>query len=228
MAFFTVNTNEENVKDYVGNGGKYLNKSGIYEIVIKNAFVDVSKNGSQSISLFFEYEGQPQTIYSAIRLTNNNGTPNIGAALFNKLAVVCGASEGSEIADPVPMQLPVGAGGTMKECMVLEDFNDMPVYMRLQMEYGMYEGKIQERKNIRNFFRVPDKATAAEIVNNTEVGLQYEKELEYADKVTYKDDLTEEDVAEWIKNRGNKDKEETSASKPAPISFGQKRSFSRS
>ena len=56
MAFFTVNTNEENVKDYVGNGGKYLNKSGIYEIVIKNAFVDVSKNGSQSISLFFEYE----------------------------------------------------------------------------------------------------------------------------------------------------------------------------
>lgn len=227
MAFFTVNTNEENVKDYTG-GGKYLNKSGIYEIIIKNAFVEVSANGSQSISLFIEYEGQPQVIYNAIRLTNNDGTPNLGQALFNKLAVICGANEGSIIADPVSIELPIGKNNTMKECSVLEDFNDMPVYIHLHMEYSMYEGKIQERKNIRNFFRVPDKATAAEIINNTEFGLQYEKELQYADKTTYKNDLTEEDIVEWVKNRGNKDKEETPP-KSAPISFsGNKRTFSRS
>ena len=49
---------------------------------------------------------------------------------------------------------------------------------------------------------------------------------EDADKTSYKDGLTEEDITEWKKNR-SKGKEEESESKPAPISFGQKRSFSR-
>lgn len=228
MAFFTVNVDEQNVSDYEGNGNKYINKSGIYEVVIKNVIVDVSAKGSQFINLWIEYNGQTQMIYNAIRLTNNDGSANLGQSLFNKLAIVCGATEGNEIADPVSVFLPIGKNSELKECMVLEEFNDTPIFIRLQMEYGMYEDKIQERKIIRNFFRVPDKATAAEIVNNTEFGLQYEKELEYADKIIYKDDLTEEDVAEWIKNRSNKNKSEETTTNNKPISFGQKRIFSRS
>lgn len=35
MAFFKVTTSEESVKDYTGDGGKWLNKSGIYDVIVK-------------------------------------------------------------------------------------------------------------------------------------------------------------------------------------------------
>lgn len=226
MGFFTVKTDEENVRDFSGNT-KYINKSGMYDLIIKSAIVDVSSGGSQVINLWVENDGQPQMIYNAIRLTNKDGSPNFGQSLFNKLAVVCGATEGSEINDPVSKMLPIGKNGESKECMVLEDFNDIPVVAHIRMEYSLYNGKIMENKVIRNFFRFEDKATASEIVNNAEnKGTQYEKESEDADKISYKNGLTEEDVTEWKKNR-SKGKEEETESKPAPISFGQKRSFSR-
>lgn len=226
MGFFTVKTDEESVRDYSGST-KYINKSGMYELIIKNAIVDVSSGGSQVVNLWVENEGQAQMIYNAIRMTNKDGSPNLGQALFNKLAVVCGATEGNEINEPVPMMLPIGKSGESKECMVLEDFNDLPIVAHIRMEYSLYNGKIMENKVIRNFFRFEDKATASEIVNNAEnKGAQYEKECEDADKTTYKDGLTEEDITEWKKNR-SKGKEEEAEAKPAPISFGQKRSFSR-
>ena len=226
MGFFTVKTDEESVRDFSGNT-KYINKSGMYELIIKGAIVDVSSGGSQVVNLWVENDGQPQMIYNAIRLTNKDGSPNLGQALFNKLAVVCGATEGNEINDPVPMMLPIGKNSESKECMVLEDFNDIPVVVHIRMEYSLYNGKIMENKVIRNFFRFEDKATASEIVNNAEnKGAQYQKECEDADKTSYKDGLTEEDITEWKKNR-SKNKEEEPESKRAPISFGQKRSFSR-
>ena len=123
MGFFTVKTDEESVRDYSGST-KYINKSGMYELIIKSAIVDVSSGGSQVVNLWVENEGQAQMIYNAIRMTNKDGSPNLGQALFNKLAVVCGATEGNEINEPVPMMLPIGKSGESKECMVLEDFNE--------------------------------------------------------------------------------------------------------
>ena len=114
-----------------------------------------------------------------MRLTNNDGSPNLGQKLFTKLCVVAGAADGGEINDPVSRMIPMGKGGEEVECMVLEDFDNVPVTIRLQMEYSMYEGKIQETKSIRNFFRYEDKATASEIVNNSEEkGKQFAAEQE--------------------------------------------------
>ena len=217
-----INTSEENVKDYTGDGGNYINKSGMYEVILKRVIVDSTANGSEFINLWIEYNGQEQIIFQAMRLTNNDGSVNLGQKLFTKMAVVCGATEGAEIADPVTEMLPIGAKSVEKECSVLEDFNNQPVYMRVQMEYGMYEGKIQERKNVRNFFRLTDKASASEMVNGTEFGKQYEQEMEYADKVTYKDGLTEEDVKEWVKNRSSNKKDDGKDAKPSG-GFGGKR-----
>ena len=225
MAFFTVNTTEENVKDYTGDGGKWLNKSGIYDVIIKAVIVDSTAKGSEFLNLWVEHEGQEQPIYQAMRLTNNDGSPNLGQKLFTKLCVVAGAADGGKISDPVSRMLPMGKGGEEVECMVLEDFDDTPVTLRLQMEYSMYEGKPQASKNIRNFFRFEDHATAAEIVNNADVGKQYEKELEYADKVSYKDGLTEEDVQNWL-NSQKSGKKEGVNNKPA-AGFGQKRTFGK-
>lgn len=225
MAFFKVSTNEENVRDYEGGGG-YLNKSGIYEVKIKHTVVNTSPNGSTYIDLYVEYKDKLIPIFQAIRLTNNDGSANLGQALFNKLCIIAGATEGNEINEPVPATLPIGKNKEAVDCLVLEDFNDLVVYLRLQMEYSVYDGKIRENKNIRNFFRYEDKATASEIVNDAkEKGSQYFKEEEYADKVVYKDDLTEEDIKQWIQDRKS-GKESTVQSTPKP-SFGTKRTFGK-
>jgi hypothetical protein len=227
MAFFKVDTNEENVKDYSGDGGKWLNKSGIYDVIIKAVIVDTTAKGSEFLNLWLEYEGQEQPIYQAMRLTNNDGSPNLGQKLFTKFCVAAGAESGSEVNDPVSRMIPMGKGGEEIECMVLEDFDDTPITIRLQMEYSMYEGKVQQTKSIRNFFRFEDKATASEIVNNSEEkGKQFEAEQEYADKVTYKDGLTEEDVAEWLKAQRSGKKEDSNKKPSAGFGSG-KRTFGK-
>lgn len=228
MAFFSVKTDDENVRDYSGEGGAFINKSGIYEIILKALIVDQTKNGSQVINMWFSHQGKDQMIYQAIRMTNNDGSPNLSQKLFNKLAVVAsGSKEDFDIGDPVSVMLPIGKDGEEKECMVLEEFSEIPLFMRVQMEYSMYEGKIRENKSIRNFFRYEDKATASEIVNDVEEkGSQFEKESEYADKTTYKDGLTEEDVQQWLKDRRSGKKDDEGTKKPSN-GFGQKRTFGK-
>lgn len=225
MAFFTVSTNEENVRDYTPSNGQYINQSGIYEVIIKAVVVDQTAKGSQYLNLWLEHKGKEQPIYQAIRLTNNDGSANFGQQLFTKFCIVAGLGDNAEVSDPTPRMIPMGKGGSDVECMVLEEFTDIPMFMRVQMEYSMYNGNIQETKNIRNFFRYEDKATASEIVNNVEdKGSQYEKEEEYADKVSYKDGLTEEDIVEWKKNRKAGAKE---VDKKPATGFGVKRTFGK-
>lgn len=226
MAFFTVKADAESVRDGGSGGSSYINKSGMYEVIIKNVIVDQTKNGSQVLHLWVEYMGKQQPIYNAIRLTNNDGSANFGQDLFNKLCVVMGAADGGVINDPVPAQVPMGKGGEMKTVDVLPDFEDQPVHMHVRMEYSMYNDSIQESKVIRNFFRFEDKATAAEIVNNAEEkGKQYEKEAESIQD-SYKNGLTEEDVEAWLAERRGNKKEEPKDVKPS-VGFGAKRTFGR-
>ena len=161
MAFFKVSVDKESVKDYTGGNSKYLTKSGVYDIIIKAVIVDTTAKGSEHLNLWVEYEGQEQPLYQAMRLKNNNGSANeVGNNLFTKLCIVAGAVDGKEISDPVSRMLPMGKNKEMVECMVLEDFDDMPITIRLQIEYSMYENKIRSTKIIRNFFRYEDKDTA--------------------------------------------------------------------
>ena len=139
MAFFKVTTNEESVKDYTGDGGKWLNKSGIYDVIVKAVIADTTAKGSEYLNLWLEYEGQLQPIYQAMRLTNTDGSRNFGADLFNKFCIIAGATDGADIAEPVSRMLPMGKGGEEVECMVLEDFDDTPITLRLQMEYSIME-----------------------------------------------------------------------------------------
>jgi len=222
MAFMTMNTSQENVQDWSGDGSNFINKSGFYEVVIKAAIVDVTQKGSQHINLWVDYNGQDQMLFQAIRLTNTDGSPNLGQQLFTKLYTVLGGQDGGVIAEPVSKQLPIGAKGAEKEAMVLEEFTDQPVIIRIQMEYSLYEGKIQEKKLVRNVFRVTDKATAAEIVNAATPGEQYNKEAEFADQVKYDDGLTEEDVKKWKADQKANRGKITSDNKPT-AGFGGKK-----
>jgi len=198
MAFAKKKTDKASVK---ASGSNYINASGVYPLTILAAFVTTSASGSEVIDFFVESNGQNQVLYGNLRITNKTGPDGepvvneIGDKTFNHLIVV---SDLDEVSMPVEMELPIGKDGKDKIVSVLEDFADVEVQVRIQLEYSMYNGKIQEKKVIRDFYRIGDGATAEEIVNESEAGLGLEKDMKYADNITYKDDLTPEDIAKWV------------------------------
>ena len=221
MGFFKVNVDEESVKDFVAGDTKYIRNSGMHELIIKKLIVDESEGGSQFVNLLVTYNGQDQPIFQAFTLTNKNGSTNLGARVLNKLMVIANIEETSDL---VEEEVPIGKANANKICNVIPDFEDLPVVMNINMEYSMYNGKIQKKKIIRNVFRVPDYATAAEILNEKEVGEQYKKELETCTIPTLKN-VTMEDVELYEKNVGKTPKEEET--KKSPTSFGKKKAFGK-
>ena len=223
MSFATASKKQEDVKQ---GGSAYINGSGIYPVTILAPVVSVGQKGAQTVDLYVEHQGQKQICYGNLRVTNNDGSPNkIGAKIFNQLLII---ADVDSVADPVAEELPIGkkdskGNSAMKEVDILEDLCDLEVLMRIQMEYDIYNGNIQEKKNIKSFFR-PDRATAEEIVNGTEPGPGYEREQKYVNNVTFKDGLTEETIAQWIRDKrpkGTGGGGSSSAPEKAP-SFGTK------
>lgn len=197
MSFFKASKEQKDLEQNTGTS--YINKSGCFPVNIIAPFVSASKNGSVSVDLFLDHKGQNQVIYGNMRITNNDGSNNsIGAKVFNQLAVIAGVDDVSE---PEENDLPIGKNNEIKPVAVLEDLCDIDVVLRIQMEYSIWNKNIQESKIIRGFYRAGDNASAEEIVNGTEAGVQYAKEEEYFENVTYKDGLDEETVAKWIKDK---------------------------
>lgn len=222
MSFFNASTKAEDVKQ---GGSNYINRSGIYPVRILASFASASKGGSTSVDLYLDHAGQKQVLYGNLRITNNDGSPNkIGSKIFNQLVIIAGL-EG--VSDPIDGQLPIGKNDAMKDVAVLEDLSDIDALIRVQMEYSLYNGKIQEKKVIKSFFRAADRATAEEIVNETEPGAGYEAELKYADNITFRDDLDEAAIEAWIKGGRKEEGGAPSAPKKAPA-FGARRFGSNS
>lgn len=193
MSFATASKKKEDVQQ---GGSNHITGSGFFPITILAPVVSVSKGGSASVDLFVDHLTQKQIVYGNLRVTNNDGSPNkIGAKIFNQLLIIAGLDS---VADPVEAELPIGKKGAMKPCDVLEDLADLEVIMRIQMEYSVYNGNIQEKKIIKSFFRASDNATAEEIVNEETPGAGYAREGKYENNVTYKDGLDEAAITAWI------------------------------
>ena len=222
MSFFKASTKKEDLQQ--GGNSAYINKSGVFPVNVIVPFVQVSDKGSQVVELFVEHEGQKQPIYGNMRITNNNGDANkIGQKIFNQLVIIAGVED---VAEPETAELPIGKDSAMKDVDVLESLADIDVLMQVKMEYGTYNGNITEKKIIRGFYR-PDMASAEEIVNESEVGVQYAKDEKYFEGDTYKDGLDEEAVAAWIaagRPKGTAGKSAGGEAKKAP-SFGKKKGF---
>lgn len=215
---FNVNRTSEAVKDK-SSGSNFMNKSGIYTATIKFASIDVSKNGAKSVNFNFDVNGNSQTIYGPY-ITDKQGNPlDIGLGLVrDKLGVIAGVDGSLNIEDETHN---VGKDNKPQEFAVITDFTDLPVKLRLQMEYSIYNGGINERRVIKNFFR-EDGASAEEIIaiengEEAEIGkrLAYETE-KLANNVTYKDGLTEEDVAKFLADKAANKASNTPA-KSAPV-----------
>jgi len=193
MSFFKISTESKDIEEQTGNGGKWIGSSGIYDVTILAPFVDTNSSGAMTVNFFVNANGQDQVIYGNLKLHNNDMSENFAAKIFNKLCIVTEI----EPEDPVDGELPIGKKGAMKDVAILEDMADLEVKMRIQMEYSIYNGNISEKTVIKGFYRA-DGASAEEVVNETEIGIQLQKDLPYAENITYYDNLDAEKIAEWI------------------------------
>lgn len=180
----------------------FINRSGIYEVQLNYVQVAATKNGATQLNFNVTHNGMAQTIYGPILLSKEGKLNEITSNLLNRLCIIAGMADGQEI-ETDTAEFPVGKDQKMMEMEIIPELTDIPIRIRIQMEYSLWDGQIQERKNIKAFYR-EDGATAAEAEAGENIGRRIALDEEkYANNVTYKDGLTEDDVKEWIANRSN-------------------------
>ena len=210
---FKVTTKQEAIKE-VTNTSNFINKSGVYDVVIKHAYINVAKTGSESINFVVDYNGQEQTLYGPYYKNKEGETLEIGTNLYNKLAIIAGLDDGDELT-LVENEIPLGKDQTLTEVSTIEEFEDLPVKVYVQQVFSKYEDNINEKQDIRTFYRAKDGATAEEIINDENFGNQLKVVMEkYADKVVYRDGLTEEDIKEWLNERYSKQQDTKKTPRP--------------
>ena len=228
MNILKIDKSKEAVADF--SGSKYLNKSGIYDVVINFASIDTSKSGASSVNFNVTYNGESNTIYGPY-ITDKEGNPlKVGLSLVrDKLGIIAGVEDELTIENEEHV---VGKDKKPQEFAVITEFSNLPVKIRLQEEYSKYNGEIKQSMTIKNFFR-EDGASAEEILNGTEIGkrLAYEQET-LSNKVTYapsakgaNDAPTPEEVAAWKESKKSAKATQTPAPKvaaAAPKLFGKK------
>jgi len=213
---FKINTSAEAVKE--ASGSSYIAKSGIYDVTINFASIGTASTGAKSVNFNITNNGNEQTIYGPY-IENKDGDPlEIGLKLINKLGIIAGLGEGDEL-EVETEEHAVGKDKKVQDFEVITNFSDLDVKMRLQEEYSINPKTDQIRKAmvIRGVYTA-EGASAEELINETEVGVQLEKDQKYAQNITYKNDLTADDVAAWKASKA----EGGDSKKPAPKKAAKK------
>ena len=212
-----VSNSDDDLKD--AGGGGYINHSGIYDVNLNYVQLAETKNKAYQLNFNVTNNGMDQTIYGPILVGKDGKINDITKGLLNRLCVIAGMPDGQEI-ETETAEIPVGKDQKPMEMEIIPELSDIPVKMRVQMEYSIWDDKIQERRAVKAFYR-EDGATAAEAKSGDNIGARLATDQEkYANNVTYKDGLTEEDVAEWLKARFSSSK---SAKKTATPKAASKR-----
>lgn len=209
---FSVSTSKEALSQFADSS--YMSKSGIYDVKIKFASVDVSKNGAESVNFNVEYNGADSTIYGPYVTSKDGQTLEIGAKLINSLAVIAGMGNGDQFTTEEEEHV-VGKDKKAQTFTVITNFSDLPVQVHLQEEYSRNPNTndIQKRMVLKGFYRAEDGADAAEVVSGKDIGKRLATVTEkYARNVTYKD-VTPEEVAAW---KAAKADSKAAPAKPAP------------
>jgi hypothetical protein len=195
-----VSKKEDAIKESGGGDGSYINRSGVYDVNLNYVQVAETKNKAHQLNFNVTNQGMEQTIYGPI-LIGIDGTVNkITENLLNRLCILAGMDH-DQLIETETVTMKVGKDKKDMEMEVIPELNDLSVKMRVQMEYSMYEGKLQERKGIKAFYR-EDGATASEAEDNENIGKRLAiDEEKYATNVTYRDGLTAESVSALIKER---------------------------
>lgn len=184
----------------IGDGGTKLaiNKSGLYNIQIVKAYMKL-KEGTNAKTLHLrvkvdDNEGQ-QVLF--IRQTNKDGKENFEKILLDKLLVVCGIEEVKRL---IPTRFTYKDKEYMEDC--IQELENKKVIVQIKQEFDQWEGKINERFVVKNFFRVDDKATAVEIVDQKNFGKKYESlDDEYINATVYKNGVTAQQAKAYLDAR---------------------------
>ena len=203
MAFYKAKRDEKSLKEFTGEGSKYLNKPGIYDTSVIAAFLnEAEKSEAATIDFFLEYQGEKQPLYGNWYISKKDGKENeSGIALLEKLMVILDLEE---LSDPEEEELPIGKDSAMKVVPVIPELTNFDVKIKIGIEYGKYNGNYTEKKVIKTFYRAEDGATADEIVHDAEEkGKQYQKDLEYFEQnedagYKYNDGVTKEEIEAWV------------------------------
>lgn len=221
----SVSKKAEDIKD--SSGGAYINRSGIYDVVLNYVQLAETKNGACQINFSVNHQGMDQTIYGPILLSKEKKLNEITSNLLNRLCIIAGMDDGQEIETETVEKL-VGKAQKPMEMEIIPELVEIPVKMRIQMEYSVWNDAIQERKAVKAFYR-EDGATAAEAESGTDIGSRLAKDEEkYASNVTYKDGLTEDVVQEWIKTRVASGGKDGAAPAPAAKTAAKRPMFGKS
>lgn len=222
---FKISTSQDAIKD--ASGASFIGGSGVYDVTINFASVNVTKNGAERFVFNVDYNGNNQTIYGPIYKKVDGTYNDSGVRTYMQLGVIAGLGDGDQFTISKESHK-VGKDQVEQEFDVVDELAELPVKLQITAEYSIYEGQIQENLNIRSFFR-EDGATADEIINDGEIGKRLAVVLEkYATNVTYRDGLTEEDITAWKAERrsgkpGTKAPAAKTASKPKTGTlFGKK------
>ena len=213
---FTISTSKEALATQ--STAQWISKSGIYDVTIKFASVDVSSGGAKSVNFNIDYNGNSQTIYGPYIYDKQEQPLEIGLKLINSVAILAGMRGGKPTMEVETHN--VGKDNKPQEFNVITEFSDLPIKVRLQEEYAINPNTKEIRKSLvpKAFFSA-EGASAAEIIAQESgeavtIGKDLEKQQKYADNITYRDSLTKEDVDQWLANKANKPT--NAAIKPTP------------
>lgn len=209
---FKISTSKAAVS--TSSGSSYISASGIYDVTIKFASIDVSSGGAKSINFNIDYNGNSQTIYGPYIFDKKEQPLEIGLKLVNTLGVIAGMRDGDQPTIETETHN-VGKDNKPQDFNVFTELSDLPIKVRLQEEYAINPTTNEIRKSLvpKAFFSA-EGASAAEILAQESgeaitVGKDLEKQQKYANNITYRDSLTPEAVQAW------KDSKASGSVKPA-------------
>lgn len=203
-----------------GSSGSAIQQSGLYEVQIVKAYIN-TREGTQSKTLNLRVkpkDSDSQKVFF-IRQTNNDGKENFEKILLDKLLVVCGIEEVKRL---IPTKFKYKEKEYFEDC--IQELENKQVIIQIKQEFSKWNGQIQERFRVINFFRVDDKATAIEIVEQKDFGKKYESLDEtYVKSPSYKDGVTEQEAKAYIDARitssGNGSTSQTAVKESDEIPF---------
>lgn len=221
---FKLNVTQEDVAK-ASTGTSFIGTSGIYDVTVLAVTVDENDNGQVNLGFYVDLgNDKKQMLYGALPMSTYDGKTVLegNQKTFGAFCTIAGVDMSTNF-EPIEAQLPIGKANAMKDVMIFEEFEDVPVKLWVKQDFFRKgDNSIGDSRTIKGVFRDTDNASGDEIINGTEAGVRYSKQEKYFTDVGY-NKVTEEEVAEMIKARSKKDGNDT----PAPAATAKRSKFAK-
>lgn len=187
--------NLEAIKEVAkSNGAGFITSSGLHEIVVKDVYIETTKNGATQAGIVYSL---PTALDKQSRLfmylTNKDGKDSFSKPIFDSLLFLLGVKEVKLAKKTLNFKEPVE-----KDCVV--GVSDKPIIVWTRQHFRKWNGEIREQFDVMDFFGSRTKATAREAITNGEAGKRYNSLAQTSKAVKY-EGCTETEVDNWMKAR---------------------------